>query len=300
MYGCSQRVWIAIPLLLLLPLQGCTDTQAEIPRMPRQKPVRLAASFNPKTAGVIKGRVTWQGEIPSIDLFRVRTNWPLSAIGPPGLIRSNPHVPQVDARSRGVQNAVVFLRGVDPKKSRPWDLPAVRVEQRDRSFHILQGKSDSPIGIVRRGDAVAMVSRDPLFHSLHAGGAAFFTVPFPDPDDALSRRLNHRGLVELTSAAGYYWMRAHLFVDDHPYYARTNAAGRFTLPQVPPGRYQLVCWLPNWHIDRHDRDPESSLVTRIYFAPPVEVVRRLTVKPREKHTVNFRLESNAFDQSRKH
>ena len=64
--------------------------------------------------------------------------------------------------------------------------------------------------------------------------------------------------VELTSGAGHYWMRAYLMVAEHPYYALTNADGRFVLPQVPPGRYEIVCWLPILPAGGHEsllRDP---------------------------------------------
>src|SRR5262249_40869073 len=148
----------------------------------------------------------------------------------------------------------------------------VVVEQRLQRFLVRQGQIDGHIGFVRRGDAVAMVSRDTFFYSLHADGAAFFTLAFPDPEKPLTRRLTEKGLVELTSGAGSFWMRAYLFVDDHPYYARTDGQGRFTLEQVPPGNYELVCWLPSWRVERQERDPETGQVSRVFFRRPVEIV----------------------------
>ena len=37
-------------------------------------------------------------------------------------------------------------------------------------------------------------------------------------------------------------MRAYVVVLDTPYFAVTDAAGRFAIPAVPPGRYTLVVW----------------------------------------------------------
>ena len=130
----------------------------------------------------------------------------------------NPNKPRVDPHTRGVGNAVVFLRGVDPQRARPWDHPPVCVEQADYRIEIRQGQAHSAYGFVRRGERVEMVSTQEAFHSLHAGGAAFFTLAFPDPNEPCSRHLNEKGVAELTSAAGYFWMRGYLFVDDHPYY----------------------------------------------------------------------------------
>jgi hypothetical protein len=38
------------------------------------------------------------------------------------------------------------------------------------------------------------------------------------------------------------WMEARLRVFDHPYFAITNAEGRFELKQVPRGRWRVVYW----------------------------------------------------------
>ncbi len=38
------------------------------------------------------------------------------------------------------------------------------------------------------------------------------------------------------------WMRTYVGALDYPYYAVTDAAGRFTLPDLPPGSYTLAAW----------------------------------------------------------
>jgi hypothetical protein len=161
-------------------------------------------------------------------------------------------------------------------------------------LQVCQGESVSSVGFVRRGDVISLVSRQAVFHSLHAEGAAFFTLPFADPDVPSTRRLTERGLVELSSAANYFWMRAYLFVDDHPYYARTDREGRFVLPAVPSGRYEVVCWMQNWKEDRHDRDPESGIIIRQFFRPPVEHAQNTTVESGQTRTVDFAFSAPDF------
>jgi hypothetical protein len=264
--------------------------------VPRQKGV--GTHFNPKTAATISGKVTWKGAVPQVAPFRVRFNQPPNSPPQPKLFFENPNAPAVAADCCGVANAVVFLRGLNPQRGKPWDLPEVVVEQRDRCFHVRQGKADGRVGFVRWGDAVALVSRDTFFYSLHAGGAAFFTLAFADPDQPISRRPAEKGLIELTSGAGYFWMRAYLFVDDHPYYACTDAQGRFTLDGVPPGSYDVVCWLPSWRVQRSERDPESGQVSRLSFGRPAEIVKPVTVKPGGRHTVLFRVGTASFENDR--
>ena len=79
-----------------------------------------------------------------------------------------------------------------------------------------------------------MSSAEPGIQMIRARGAAFFTLPFPEPGQPLDRRFDTPGRVVLTNGAGYYWQSADLFVSDHPYWTVTDAQGRFTLPQVPP------------------------------------------------------------------
>jgi hypothetical protein len=193
-----------------------------------------------------------------------------------------------------VEGAVVFLRGISPRQARPWDHPPVRVEQQAFQFHVRQGNEEGLVGFVRRGDSVTLISLQEDFHALQARGAAFFTLVFPDPFQERTRQLDRRGLVTLSSNCGYFWMRAYLFVDDHPYYARTDAQGRFVLPAVPPGTYDLVCWLPNWNVQTRERDAETWQITRLTFRPPVEMVRPLRLERGGTETVRFELSAADF------
>jgi hypothetical protein len=190
----------------------------------------------------------------------------------------NPNRPRVEPTSRAVAGAVVFLRGVDVGVAKPWDLPPVRVELRDRQIVVRQG--DSPpgrCGFVRRGDRVELVSVEPVYHILRGRGAAFFSLTFPDAHQPLTHTLDRVGRVELSSGSGFYWARADLFVDDHPYYAITGPDGRFTLDQVPAGAVEVVVWLPGWSVGRQERDPESGLVLRQTYTPPTESSMKLHV-----------------------
>jgi hypothetical protein len=177
---------------------------------------------------------------------------------------------------------------VNPAAAKPWDLPPVRVEAADRQIVVRQGESGPRrVGFVRRGDAVALASAEPAFHVIRGRGAAFFSYAFPEPGRPLTRTLDRPGRVELSSGAGYYWARADLFVDDHPYYALTDRDGSFALDRVPAGPVELVVWLPGWLPARQERDPESGLITRQTYTPPVEVRTPVTIAPGQTATANI-------------
>jgi hypothetical protein len=170
----------------------------------------------------------------------------------------------------------------------------------DCQLHIRQGENDSHFGFLRPGDHLGMVSCDPWFHLLHADGAAFFSLAFPDPGQPLQRVLREKGIVEFTSAAGYIWMRSYVFVDDHPYYTPTDKQGRFEFRQVPPGRYEVVCWMPNWTKARHERDPEAGSIIRLLFNPPVIEVNAVVLRTHGTAEVDFQMSAEKFTARTRH
>jgi hypothetical protein len=191
---------------------------------------------------------------------------------------ASPHQPQVDPETRGLAQAVVFLREVDPMRARPWPHGPVRIEHERRELLAYQDEQCTRTGFVRRGSAIEVVNGDTDFHCLRGRGAAFFALPLPDRGVVSRHCLDQAGVVSLSSAAGFYWMSAHLFVADHPYFTRTDEEGRFVLEQVPAGTYELVCWLPSWVSLGHERDPETGLVSRLVLAPPVEQSQQVQVE----------------------
>ena len=267
------------PLLLCAAaLVGCDAEPAQTPP-PSAPPAEASTQFDPAAAGEVAGRVTWAGEVPVVPPFSAPVSPLCEQVRGPKRNWPNPNAPVIEPQSRGVAGAVVFLRGVDPRRARPWKPDPVRVELRDYQIHIRQGDADGPVGFVRRGDRVEMESKQNVFHALQARGADFFALTFPDEGTVRDRVLDRNGVVELSSNAGQFWMRAYLFVDDHPYYARTAADGRYALPQAPPGDYDLVCWMPDWREASHEIDADTRLVTRLTFRPPMQVVRRVHIEP---------------------
>jgi hypothetical protein len=279
--------WIACSLALLgtTCLVGCDVDALPGEGSLADSPPPETSLFDPSAAGLIEGQVCWQGEVPAVREYRAPVS-PLSEqVGGARSTWPNPHVPVIDPATRGLDGAVVFLRGIEPRRARPWDHPPVLVVLRDYQIHVCQGDSDGRVGFVRRGEVVTMESRHKGFQSLQARGADFFARVFPEHGSPCTRRLDCPGIVELSSGAGHFWMRGHLFVVDHPYYARTDRQGRFRLPQVPPGRYELVCWLPDWHEAERELDADTALICRLTFRPPLELSSPVEVRSGESCSV---------------
>lgn len=285
------RITLALALLLLpLALLGCREGAAK-PReaIPAGPNAELASAFRKEATGAIDGRVTWHGDPPQVEAFSFRNEEKKCAES-----FANPNSPSIDRKTLAVRNALVFLRGVDAKRARPWDHGPVRGVVQDRRFEIFQGTRPARYGIVRQGETMALLNWDLCPHQVRVRGASFFTLPLVDADSATRRSMTEKGVVELSSGAGYFWMHAHLFVDDHPYYATTDEQGRFTVPQTPEGSYRLVCWMPNWRVARKDRDQESILVVSVAYAKAMEKEQTLEVRAGRSTTVDFSVGADDF------
>lgn len=284
----------ALLLLLLAALVVGCDADVTTEETARE-PVRpTAPAFDSATTGCLSGIVTWKGPVPSLPAihFNPATLDPTSTAAPS--THAQPCLPHVDSATGALAGAVVLLRGIDAARARPWNHGPVRIEFVDRELRIVQDGATGHTGFVRVGDTIEVVRRGTEYCGVQARGAAFFALPLPDADRPRRRRLDRAGVVDLSSSAGHWWQRAHLFVADHPYQTRSDAQGRFTLEQVPAGSYEIVCWLPNWTARRRERDPESSFVARLELAPPREISQPVTVRPGQDAHVAFTWDAGVF------
>jgi hypothetical protein len=274
--GWRFVVWAVLVFGLLYALRGGkrvqplqkTDPGTDVPRP-------LGEKFDPASCGTISGRITWDGPVPTVEPFPV---FHIPYVPRAILSRSNPLQPKIDAKTRGVSGGVVFLKGIDPARSKPWGWPEVEVGCRGLQIEVLQGQSTRTIGLVLPGEPVRLVSHEGDMHSVRARGRSFFTQMLTEVNVPVERSFPRRGLVELSSGSSYYWARSYLYVDDVPYYAFPDADGGFSLTDVPDGEYELVFWMPNWKPGQKDRDPEALEIVSMAYRAPLLKSTKVTVK----------------------
>jgi Polysaccharide lyase family 4, domain II len=293
MQGRKWLVWS----VLVLAVAGCRE-ETDVAPTPPVAVENRASSFDAAATGAIEGRVVWKGPLPEVPSFEVHAY--LDYLNAKRLRgeKPNPHTPRIDENDRGIGEVLIRLDRIDPAHSKPWPHAPASVEMLADGLFIRQGKEHQRIGIVQRGAEVAFVRRDAEFHIVRARGAAFFSLPFVAADRPTTRRLDRSGLVELSEGAGVYWRRAYLAVMDHPYAALTNRSGRFLLDGVPAGTYRLTAWLPNWHVERHEHEPETAIINRIYFAPAVEQEQTVTVTAGQSTAADFAFALTQFKKAR--
>lgn len=244
-------------------------------------PLAIGTQYRPADSGSLSGRVVWDGDIPKVEPMVLSPTFYTPPHQPP---KQNPNSIRVGA-DRGLVDALVYLRGVDPTLAKPWDHPELNVIADSLDVTLQQGSQVNRLGFVRRGADVSFVAREARMHSVRGRGAEYFTLPLTEPNVPIRRVLQRPGMIEITSGGEFYWARAYLCVCEHPYYTRTDARGGFTLTNVPAGQYELVVWKANWHIAKRERDPEMGMYARLWFRPPVERTINVEVKAGQGSTI---------------
>lgn len=256
--------------------------------------ILLASSARPVSAydgrevangGSIHGRVTFDGAPPSLQLMVTsdqsvcrhhdgRVASPRLQVSPEG----------------GVANTVVYLKRVDRGKP----LSALQAPMLLDQVGCLY---EPFVQVMPHKGELTLVNSDPLNHNVHArqdGHRDPFNYAMPNsawPEkQTIRKRMIRPGLVSI-SCDVHLWMNAYLWVVEHPYYAVTDAEGRFELKDVPAGEYELALWHAGWEATL-ERDSQGQIAGYRY-ADPIEQMIEVTVAAGESAAADFVLNAPA-------
>jgi hypothetical protein len=230
--------------------------------------------------GTIRGTVKWSGPEPHLAKFPITKD---PQICDPDSEKTRDLERLVIGPQGGVANTVVYLKNVTRGKA--FDLPEVR-----RSLDQKHCRYEPHILLVPESGQLKMKSSDATLHTIHMDGAASYNLPFPFPNQVVTRDFSSPGLVNLKCNGGHVWMNAEMFVAPHPYYAVTDESGKFELSDVPPGEYEIVAWHEGWDVARQEQTFDvltEKRVQRPVFGSPKVSEKTVTVGAGGAATVNF-------------
>jgi len=182
-------------------------------------------------AGDITGTITLKGAAPTErELTPIRDVPDCSAMYPGALPKTKFYV--VGAKGE-LADVVVYLKGV-PSASTGASAPPAVLDQKGCLY-------TPQILAVQTGQKVIVKNSDPCVHNVHTQptanaednqvqmpGGADLTFTFAKPEPFLKFKCDV-----------HPWMFAWVSVFDHPYFALSGADGKFTIKNVPPGKYTL-------------------------------------------------------------
>lgn len=224
-----RPVVLALALIVAVVTAGCSSKQNEgAPAQPEP-----TATVDPATAGTITGSVTFHGTPPQYHAIDMSAESACVEANPRPVI---PPVVIVGAHG-ALANSVVYIKsGLGAYRYSTPTEPAV-LDQKACMYvpRILAFRAGQPFEIK---------NTDPVTHNIHpiprenkrwnrslAANEAPFITNFPYPELAIPVVCNI-----------HPWMRAYLFVFDHPYFEVTPETGAFELQNVPPGTYTIEVW----------------------------------------------------------
>jgi hypothetical protein len=189
------------------------------------------------TAGSISGTVTLDAPPPllkSIDMSQssacVQAN--PTPVVPPVVILGD---------HQAFANVVVYVKSGLAKYK--FDVPVTPAILRQKNCMY-----EPHVMALMTGQPFAVENNDPTMHNVHPmpkhnrqwsnsqpAGAAPLKSAFERPEFAMPVLCNV-----------HPWMRALVFVFDHPYFAVTSKTGTFALNDLPPGTYTIEAWHENY------------------------------------------------------
>ncbi|MBI4635138.1 MAG: hypothetical protein HY727_02210 [Candidatus Rokubacteria bacterium] len=191
----------------------------------------VLASAPPVVAGDVVGTVRLGGPAPSIDLVSATTDLAVCGSAP------RPAIPLRLGSGSGLADAVVSIAH---ERLDGWRVPSATFVMDQRGCEFVPR-----LLVIPPGATLEVRNSDRLLHNFHtrselnprmnlaqrAGGAPLH-VSFERPE-----------FVQVTcDVHGTGFMRAWIVVAAHPWYAVTDANGRFRLPGVPQGPHTLAAW----------------------------------------------------------
>jgi len=133
-------------------------------------------------------------------------------------------------------NAVVTI--TDIKKGKKIELKKVQLDQNGCEYH-------PHVLAFPAGSTIEVLNPDGILHNVHSYSKV--NSPFNQAQPKFKKTLDVK--VEKPEAVEvkcdvHGWMKAYVVVNDSPYFAVTDAEGKFEIKDLPAGDYTLEAWHP--------------------------------------------------------
>ncbi len=211
--------------LLALLLAAACGTPSPVSR----DPVEDLGQLPTGRRSVLQGRAVYQGsKIP--EATRIRNTTDPEHCGPLHTLEDI----LISAENGGIRNVVVSLTGVPMAEQ---DRPAPSRLMLDNS----SCRFDPHVAVLTTGSILEAKNSDRFFHSVHVYGLFNINVGLGPGQSKVIRALSRPGRIVVRCDV-HGWMKAYLWVDDHPYHAVSAEDGSFRIENIPAGSYTLSAW----------------------------------------------------------
>jgi plastocyanin len=193
-----------------------------------------APPVDPATVATLTGQVLLEGTPPPSAVIRLDGDPKCVGLAA-GEERRTEYF--VVGQGNTIQNVFVYVKeGLPPGLYPVPPTPVVLDQQKCRYVPRVLG--------VQVGQQLAIRNGDALLHNVRAESQINepFDVGTPIQGMEVKRTFATREIMVPFKCNVHSWMNAYVGVLEHPYFAVTDASGRFTIPRLPPGTYTIETW----------------------------------------------------------
>jgi plastocyanin len=184
-------------------------------------------------AGTIKGKVAFQGQAPQ--------NPTISMVSDPvcaGAHKEPPTGQTYMVKDGGLDNVFVYIKdGMGAQYVFDAPTQPVKIDQRGCEYvpHVVG---------VRVGQPLEITNSDSTMHNVHGMPQTNQEFNYGQPVPGMKNAVTFTAPEVLIpfKCDVHGWMNAYVGVLDHPYFAVTDADGKFDIKTLPPGTYTIEAW----------------------------------------------------------
>jgi hypothetical protein len=232
-------VWVgALGLALVTSIACGGDSKSEDSDIPSDIGGGQASGSGPKvdaaTAGELKGVVALNGSVPKNEPIKMNAD-PVCVKEAKGTPMQETYIVSPDGKSLG--NVFIYVK--DGLSSYSYDAPAGPATLNQQGCHYMPH-----VFGIRVGQPLEILNSDPTLHNIHAmpKNNREFNNGQPIKGMKTTHSFTAKEVMVPFKCDVHGWMNAYVGVLDHPFFAVTDAEGKFDIKGVPPGTYTIEAW----------------------------------------------------------
>ena len=193
----------------------------------------VSMAADPATAGVLRGKVFFDGQVPAPQMQSVKGNPECAALHQGGQIASEELV-----SSNGLlQNVFVYVK--QGLEDRSFTAPSTPVTISNKTCAYVPHVSGAMVG-----QPVEFLNQDSTLHNIHSypKNAKPFNLGLPIVGMKQVKKFDAPEVMVPLKCDVHPWMLGYIGVLAHPYFDVTGEDGSFELKDLPAGDYVIEVW----------------------------------------------------------
>ena len=205
---------------------GPLDIQSAAPSVPSK-------TMNAATAATVRGKITFEGEVPAPKQLSVKGNPECAVLHAGGTIASE----ELVVNNGALQNVFVYVK--EGLEGYTFTAPseAVTIENRTCVYvpHVVGAMVGQPVNFL---------NQDSTLHNIHSYPKASkgFNLGLPLVGMKQTKKFDAPEIMVPLKCDVHPWMLGYVGVVAHPYFSVSDAGGQFELKNLPPGEYTIEAW----------------------------------------------------------